>query len=258
MRRFTTLLNGAPLAWLSVVALAPLALAQDAPGGAEPVPFIKQFEQQWGPQFRQLHRVELHLMRVACQPTKPQYEKIAADSEPALKEIMRKCAESMQGPRAVGGGLGAGQHMDPRTQLAEAIAKSVRTALSAEQAARYQKELDQRAAARKRVILRNLVAKVDKLLVLTNEQRTQLEAILEKHWNESWNQTQLFMYGGGQFPAFMPEEQIVSILTDAQKSVWRGLPKGNIYFGVNLDFFPGIDVEDEVWDGAPLPAEKKP
>ena len=35
---------------------------------------------QFGPQFKQLHKSELHFMRIICQPTKEQFAKIEADT----------------------------------------------------------------------------------------------------------------------------------------------------------------------------------
>src|SRR5439155_18686092 len=101
-------------------------------------------------------------MRTVCQPTKQQYEKIAADGEPALKATMTKFAKTWRRP-------GTDEQSDPRTPITDTLAQSVRATLSPEQAARYQQELEQRAASRKRVAVLNLVSKIDKVLVLTVE-----------------------------------------------------------------------------------------
>ncbi len=257
MRRMTSLLHCAARAWLSVLTLPPIAAAQRNPppvNVAADAAFVQQIEQQYGPAFRYMYRAELHFMRIVCQPTKEQYDKIAADGEPAVKEALRKCAEATRhnNPNA---------QVDLRAPLVEAITKAVRTSLSAEQAARYQKELDRRAAARKRMVLRNLVSKVDKVLLLTKEQRQQLGEILEKHWAEVWNQTQMYMYGYNHFPS-MPDTEILALLTEAQKTAWHGVQKGQIYFGIDVgvNIAPGVAVDEEVWDDHPpeKPAEKKP
>jgi hypothetical protein len=198
----------------------------------------QQFEQQFGPQLRQLYRTELHFLRMVCQPTKQEYEKIAADGEPALKEISTKLAQNARGL--------SNEQSDPRTPVTTALAKAVRTTLSPEQAARYQKELEQRAAARRQVVLLNLVAKIDKVLVLTADQRAKLGEVLEKNWNESWNQPQLLMYGAQYMPQ-MPDAKILPLLTQTQQTVWRGIQKVNVRFGINLGILQGMELEDEVW-----------
>src|SRR5580658_2861119 len=57
---------------------------------AMPVNQADLFIQQFGPQFKQLHKSELHFMRTICQPTKEQFARIQADTEPALKETIKE------------------------------------------------------------------------------------------------------------------------------------------------------------------------
>ena len=73
---------------------------------------VQQFEQQFGPQFRLLYKMELRFMRTVCQPTKQQYEKIAADGEPALKATMAKFAKTWRRP-------GTDEQSDPRTPITD-------------------------------------------------------------------------------------------------------------------------------------------
>src|SRR5262249_21681227 len=124
-----------------------------------------------------------------------------------------------------------------------------------EQAARYQKELDQRAAARKRAAVLSLIARLDKVLVLTAEQRDKLGKILENKWKCSANDMQILLWAGQQFP-LLPENDIVPILTDTQQTVWSGIPKGNVHFGVNLGVVQGIQIDEELWDD--VKPSKKP
>jgi hypothetical protein len=60
--------------------------------------------------------------------------------------------------------------------------------------------------------------------------------------------------GGPYFPA-MPDAKILPILSDAQRDVWRGLPKPTVRFGVSLPSNAAGDIGDEVWDDQP---PKKP
>jgi hypothetical protein len=179
-------------------------------------------------------------MRLACQPSKQQYQKISADGEPALKAMIRDRVLKMRRGRD-------NEPFDPRKPIVGAILKSVRTTLSPEQAARYQKELDQRSAARKRAVVQNLVAKVDHVLVLTAEQRGKLADILENNWKDSWNQPQVLMHGPPYFPQ-MPDPKILPILTETQKTVWQGISKEEIIFGFDLGILHGIELAEEVWD----------
>jgi hypothetical protein len=211
----------------------------------------KQMEQQYAGRFRQLYRSELHFMRVVCQPTRQQFEKIAAAGDAELQASIKKLAEAFAEQQQ---GRFGSQLTDPRKLIAAGIAKRVKADLSAEQAARYEKEVDERTAVRRRVVIVNLLSGMDKKLILTVEQRDKVNAILEKNWNDSWNQIQLIMQGGEYFPA-MPDDKILPILTETQKKVWRDVQKGNVFFGgSDLDMVQGIDVPEEVWSE---PGKKK-
>jgi hypothetical protein len=211
---------------------------------------VRQWEGQFGPQLRQVYRGELHLMRLVTEPTKAQYEKIAANGDAIIKSAIRKYVQAMQGR--------GGDQFDPRESMAKEIAKSVRETLSPEQSARYEKEIELRTAARKRLVFRNLVAMTDRILVFRPDQREKLSEILAANWDESWNQTQILMYGGQYFPP-LPDAKIEPILTDVQRTVWRGIHKNQVRFGINFGFVPGIDIEDEAWDeGRPAASPAKP
>ncbi len=213
-------------------------------------PIIKQFEQQYAGRFRQLHRTELHFIRLVCQPTKLQYQKIATDGENALKSTLRTFAVAQYKMRH--GRFRAGEQRsqphDPRKLIAEGLMQLVKETLSAEQATLYQNELDRRSAARKRVALLNIVAKLDKKLVLTAEQRSKLSETLNANWKNSWNQMQMLMYGDQYVPQ-LPDHNVLPILNNTQKDVWRQMAKqGNVFFGFNMGLVQGIEIEEEVWD----------
>ncbi len=205
--------------------------------------FLKQFEQNFGAQFRLLYRTELHFIRTVCQPTRTQFEKLAKEGEPALESTIRVCSQYLRNP-------GDESQGDPRSLLANNLLPVVRKTLSAEQAARYQKEIELRATARRRAVLMTLLSRMDKLLNLTAAQREELRDVLEKRWRDSWNQTQLLMYAGEHFPN-MPDADILPHLTEAQRVVWHGVPKGNIRFGFSINIAQGAELDDETWDNDP-------
>jgi hypothetical protein len=209
---------------------------------------LQAWEQAYGPQLRQMLRTELHFMRLVTQPTKQEYEKIAADTEPAIKDAIRSLLIA-----ANTGNVGG--QADARGPIAAVVARSVRANLSADQAAAYEKELEQRTAARKRAAVLNLVAMIDKSLMLNSEQREEITQVLIKNWTESWGQTQMLMMAGQYMPT-LPDAKILPILTDAQREIWRGVPRTNVRFGFNISAVPIVPIDDEVWDGDP-PAKKR-
>jgi hypothetical protein len=164
-----------------------------------------------------------------------------ADGDAALKAAIPTYAEAMFGR--------VNPQSDPRTPITKALAKSVRVHLSPEQADRYQKELDQRTAAQRRFAVSNLVVMVDKVLLLSADQRSQLEKVLETNWDNTWYE--ISIYAMNNFYPPMPDARITPILTSAQQDVWRGIAKGNVRFGFNLGVINGVDLPDDVWDDDP-------
>ena len=214
---------------------------------------LVEFEQQYRQQFQQLVRGELLFIRTVCKPSKEQYQPIAAVGDKALKETVRKFAEVQK--KMMRGGFQAGQQPtfpDPRKLIADALTKSVKTTLSAEQATRYQDELDKRGANRKRVALINLVAKLDHDLVLTAEQRDKLAASLSSQWDDRWALSLDMFHHGDQFYPSIPDNLLLPILSEAQKGVWRSAAKNNnVFWGwAGLGFMGGVQVEEDEWEDA--------
>jgi hypothetical protein len=208
--------------------------------------FVKQMEQQYGARLKQLQRSELHFMRVVCQPTKQQFEKIAAAGDAELNANVKKLGTAIAEQR-MGRARGNAHPPDSRKQITAGITGKVKETLSPEQAANYEKELQERSAARRKFVVTSLVWGIDRRLVLSAEQRAKISEILQKNYKDTWNDMQMVMQGGQYFPT-VPDDKINPILTDTQKAVWRNVQKGNVFFGTNeLDLFQGVDVEAEVW-----------
>ena len=182
-------------------------------------------EQQFLQQFRQLSKTELNFVRAVCQPNAEQSKKIKAASDAGLKTAVKKFAEIQ---KKLQQGIRAGEQPswpDPRQLMAEALLKSVKESMSEEQAEKYEVELEKRAAARKRAALLNLVARLDKDLVLTADQRGKLTEAINSNWKDSWcQQLEVFMYGDTYMP-LVPDAQILPVLTEKQKKIWNGIPK---------------------------------
>src|SRR5262249_27424974 len=77
---------------------APIRVGRPLPKAAVPADAaVRQFEQQFAPHLQRLYKAELYWMRRVCQPSREQYEKIAADTAPAFKATSRKFALLMRG-----------------------------------------------------------------------------------------------------------------------------------------------------------------
>ena len=227
---------------------------------AEADPNVKVWQQQFSTQFRQLLKAELHFVRLVCGPKKAEYELISLAGEKAMQgavtEFVGVQKKMMRGIRA---GEQPG-YPDPRKLITDGLSKSIKATLLAEQATRYQEELDKRTANRKQVALKNLVAKLDQDLVLSADQRGKLFESLSVSWKDSWGQSlEMLFYGEHYFPS-LPDNDVIPILNDTQKEVWRGTPKqNNIFWGWNgMAFVNGAVMDDETWADEPQKAEPQP
>lgn len=229
---------------------------------------LDPLEQQFLQQFRQLGTTEVNFVRAVCRPNAEQSKKVKAASDIAVKTATKKFAEIQKKMQQ---GIRPGeqpQWPDPRKLMADVLLKTVKESFSEEQAKLYEAELAKRAAARKRVALVNFVARLDRELVLTKDQRDKLAEALNANWNASWEQQlEVFMYGDSYMPA-LPDAQVVPVLTDKQKQIWTATPKqqNQIWGWAGFGFVQAVAVEEfavEAVDQADAPVkavleEKKP
>ncbi len=210
--------------------------------------FAQQFEGQFGKQFQHLYRTELHLLRVVCKLTKPQYQKVAAEGEPALKATKQKFLDTWRNQQQGKWDRSGKGQADPRETLSAELEKALQKTLTPEQAAAYKKERSLRTAAQRRAVVKTLIVMMDRHLVLSAEQRDKLHEILDKNWNDSWY-TYVVRFGGYYFPA-MPDAKILPILNEDQKAIWNGIPKANIFYGFNglYGLVGDIGEFEETWD----------
>ena len=206
-------------------------------------PLIAQFT----PQLRPLLKTELHFVKLVCEPTKAQQKAIALEADKGFKEAVRKYADAQQ--KMMNGQWRGNTQPDARKMLQQAMVVAVKTSLTAEQAAKYQEELNRRAADLKTVTIRNIMVKLDQDLVLSADQREALSQALHKDWKDAWGSSlETYMYGNESLPA-LPDKLITPLLNPTQKKVWTSSQKNpsNTFFG-NINFAGGFEMEGDPLD----------
>ena len=194
-------------------------------------------------QFRPILRAEYHIVRVVCRLTPEQRKEIARDGEQALRGAAKKYVEMMNRPMTAAQRAAA----DPRRQIREALGKAVASRLSGDMHERYRAEIARRDASRKQLAVRNLVARLDRELVLSPEQRDKIAGSLTSHWEDSWLQSiEMFMYDY-QFLPPIPDQFVAPFLNDPQKTIWRSIQKVYGFFG-STGIMGGIMVDDPLED----------
>ena len=211
-------------------------------------PNVVKLEKQYLQQFQPLMKAELSFIQRVCQLTKDEHTQIGAARRRCLNAAVRKYAiaqnDVRRGRRRVVGDRSPAMP-DPRKLVQEQLASLAKQKLRPEQAKRYLEELDKRAAHRKRVAIRSLVARLDEELVLTTKQREKLLKSLSTNWQDAWGQSLEMWIHNTQFMPAVPDQYMISILNKTQQEVWRGARKqGHIHMG-EFGFRGGMVVVDD-------------
>ncbi len=174
--------------------------------------------------------------------------------EAAVKAAATNFVEAQQ--KMMRGGWRPGmEYPDPRKLIEEQLAKNVSGLLSLEQRTRFNEELEKRTASRKRVVIDNLVAKLDGDLVLTSEQRTRLVEALSANWKDSWCQSLEMLQNIDSFFPNLPDQVVAPLLSDNQKEVWRRIPRNqNVFWGFS---FGGMIMQNDPLDDPELAEAQK-
>ena len=197
---------------------------------------IRNQEAAYRPQFQQMLYAELAILRRACKPDAKLFVEFAKAGKAGLHVPLREYVTAMNAPRMIINGniQGRSGNDDPRLAIEKFLMPLTEAKLGPEKARLYRQECDKRAEARRHVTVLNLVAALDERLILTAQQRGKLVESLSAKYDNSWQQF-FEVYGGfDQYFPPMPEQSIVPLLDEKQKSVWQETAKmsGQVYFGM--------------------------
>jgi hypothetical protein len=176
-----------------------------------------------GRSYRTLLISELYFCRSACGLTEEQCQTIAKQAGPAVDQAAAAATRLELKPAKRGG---IWLKTDPKPPnpvklIRELLEKLVSECATPVQQARYQGESEKRAAHRRETAIHGLVARLDRMLILSSSQREQLLKMFKSNWNEEWG-----LIGGvlgdddGPLPA-IPDKLIVPYLSATQRKLWK-------------------------------------
>jgi hypothetical protein len=185
----------------------------NGPGGAG-------MAQQFTRQHKALVKAELNLIRAVCQPTDEQMQQIRGDVEKNLKTKVTQVEEQQKkmARQQPGAQISVG---DPLQLSRSWILKAANEHLTAEQAALYKREVDQRLADRRQASIDNVVARLDRDLVLSAKQREQIATKLRDNWKDAWSPSPIQFMQMDQWYPNIPDQYIVEFLEAEQKQIWK-------------------------------------
>ncbi len=209
-------------------------------------PELKQYIQQTAPQTRAVLAAELHFF-LAINPATP-------EQRSALKPLVGRMFNNVVRRVAVvqkqiNRGFNANNPPaipDPHALFAEHLGRYAKESLPKESAAKYQQEIERRETQRRHATVHILVARLDRDLLLDDEQREKISQALLDKWQPNWAQQVEYMLQNEQLMLQLPEPCVAGNLTNPQKAVWQALPK-QAWFGWNPGggVFGGMDQEDD-------------
>ena len=170
-------------------------------------------------------RSELRILTAVVQPSPAQRREIALQGGKAVKEVAKTSAAFNNGNR--GAIVRNSPRNDPRKVIHTAIEKAAKAQLSPEQFDRFQRESAKKTRDRREAILLSIIVKLDRLLVLTPEQRTRLHGTLEANWDDQvYPPIDLLAAYDAWFP-MIPDAQLTPVLNAIQRKVWQDAQKIN-------------------------------
>jgi hypothetical protein len=218
--------------------------------GANPV------ELQFRGHFEPMLKVELSFANRTCKLSDEQRKNLIKKSNAWLTEFIRDYAKQGGQPQMQGVWFGGGrpQLPDARNSIQAGVKKLVEAELPKEQSAIYIEESEKRSEFGKKVSVDNLVARIDKEVNLSPEQREKITKSLIEHWDKSWApQLEMFMNGMDMVPN-VPAQWIRPHLSAVQQAAWNRVNKqtGHMFLG-------GMGNEGQVIDDIDLHEdEEKP
>jgi hypothetical protein len=202
--------------------------------------------------FRALLVSELRFCRSAGRLTNQQSERIALEAGVMVEEAACEAARLGLKPAQRGGIF---RNTDPKPPnpiklVRSILAKLVGEIATPDQQRRYVAECKKRDAHRKEIAIHALVARLDRMLLLSSSQREQLLRLFESNWDEEWGVLNSDMGDDeGTFPA-IPDRLITPYLSVSQRMAWKrfdiqAIDATEAYIGVVAGILEGLPSEFE-------------
>jgi hypothetical protein len=170
--------------------------------------------------YRSFFHMEYSFLRRICGPTESQRKRLARDAQRAFHEAIVTYEALLRNPQPRRPGAPVGTSVDPRSLIREGLLRVAETHLPAEEADRYREEIAERIKDRKLMAIQCIVAKLDRELFLSAEQRVQIACSLFAGWDDAWLPTESQMLVADRYCSRIPRERFYGFLDDVQRTTW--------------------------------------
>jgi len=143
---------------------------------------IRQQSKQFEPAFRRMLKPQLELIRQTCPGLSPQSRsRILSAGKTAVPRAAQEFARRQMTGRADDKSI-----TGPWDFIERDLEAAVQAEAKADEFAAYRRELEFRAACRRRAAVTRIVRRVDGELLLTEEQRREIREHLDRDWQAAW------------------------------------------------------------------------
>jgi hypothetical protein len=210
--------------------------------------------QQYVPHLKQMLKNELQFAVRVCESSSEQALQLETACLAAFPRVLKRLSDQQQ---LMQRGRAPKEAVDARQLIVSSITDAVRETQPAAAGARYAAEIQRRAAARRRAAILNLAAHLDRLLVLSAEQRSRLVESLDAGWQDDWQRLPEALQFGVDYLPPVPEALLAPVLNAKQMEIWKALPKqGPIQFGLpGLGLLQWVEVQGQ---GVVIDVELRP
>jgi len=231
---------------------AAAALVVEALQGGQPT--LADLVEKNHQEYQALLISELQFCRNACDLTDDQSQQIARRSGPIVKGAAAWAAKLELKP-AQRGGIRLATDPAPPNPIKftrDIVLKIVKENTTPAQQGRYQVELERRAAHQRQAAIQYLVARLDRILILSTDQRARLLQLFEKNWDDEWGAIVSIMDDdGASFPA-IPHRLILPLLSPTQQEIWKrceqlAIDATDIYMSTVCDFIADLPSDFGPW-----------
>jgi len=168
--------------------------------------------------------LELRFAAAVCELSREQRQAIANRAKPMIDDLARELAEHDQQEEGRNPNM-VDVHLNPARRLLDGLGPIVKAQVSSEKWSRYRDELKKRDADRKQAIIHNLVASLDRELIMSASQRQKLRDVFIDEWKDDWGWGSAVEMDTDVWLPDISEERVAPILSDAQHKAWKQLEK---------------------------------
>lgn len=211
---------------------------------------IAQWRVQFKPMANAVIEREFKFVQMICKPTAAQKKQLKAAQKPVSNRLVERFVE-WQKQELKSLEEAENPYAKLKVDINAEIRRDVEKVLTPKQLAELDVEWKKRADFMRHSFSFNASVELDATLLLTPQQREQVQKKISEQFDESWLASRLF--GADESAsslAVIPENVFLDLLTDDQKIAWKNRPDTDEgFFGFAVDFDVEAVMEVELEEG---------